>query len=210
MDGNGQVLNWSGRVLSAEDLRRLWNGQRELVLPAQTVVTPLAAEELRARGIEIRRQAPAAERSIPVRWGYAQDQSYPLVDSAIQALKRDGVAFHELNVKGDALPCRWAQAVARCVAQGECKGAVAFCADAGLVCCVANKLAGIRAVVVATSAQAVRAAQALGANLVAVEMPGRTVFEIRQILNRLCSTGEPACPPGVARTLEELDSNAHR
>jgi hypothetical protein len=50
----------------------------------------------------------------------------------------------------------------------------------------------------------------LGANLLAVEMPGRTFFEVRQILHILCASGEPVCPPGVACTLTELDRHAHR
>jgi ribose 5-phosphate isomerase RpiB len=86
---------------------------------------------------------------------------------------------------------------------------VVFCEDPGLVCCVANKVAGLRAVAVSTISQAARATLTLNANLLAVEMPGRTYFEVRQILRTLCN-GSGICPEGVACTLQELDGHAHR
>ena len=93
--------------------------------------------------------------------------------------------------------------------RGDCLGGVIFCGDPGLVCCVANKLAGLRAVPVATVAQAARATLTLGANLLVVEMPGRTFFEVRQVLRTLCEAAG-GCPDGVACTLRELDGHAHR
>jgi hypothetical protein len=217
MNGNGQlreaaptdhVLRWSGRVVAAEDLRRALNGHRELLVAPQTVITPLAVEQLRERGVQVRRQ-PAAEKpaSRPT-WGYAQDRPHSLVTSAVQALRREGLSWKELPAAECDADCRWARALAECVARGECGGGVVFCQDPGLLCCVANKVAGLRAAAVNTVAQAGRALLTLGPNLVAVEMPGRTFFEIRQILRLLCTAAD--CPPGVACTLEELDGHAHR
>ena len=96
-----------------------------------------------------------------------------------------------------------------CVKRGECCGGVIFCGDPGLICCVANKTVGVRATAATTVSQAARATLTLGANLIAVEMPGRTFFEIRQILRTLCLTAT-ACPADVACTLQELDGHAHR
>jgi hypothetical protein len=143
-------------------------------------------------------------------WGYAVErQPRPMLAVALQALRREGaepVALAECN--GDA--GRWVRAVAECLGRGECGGAVVFCDDAGLACCVANKVPGIRAAAVWTVAQAERAVRGLGANVLAVEQSGRTFYEFKQIL-RLCCTGPAAdCPPGVARVLRELDGHAHR
>ena len=80
---------------------------------------------------------------------------------------------------------------------------------AGLACCVANKVPGLRAVPVTTLQQAARATLNLAANLLVVEMPGRTFFEIRQTLRTLINLTHP-CPDGVACTLTELDGHAHR
>jgi len=209
---NGQVLRWPGRILAAEDLRHALNGQREVLLAAGTIITPLAAEQLRAYRIRITRQAgsPAVQPPTAAAWGYAADRPHPAVQSAVQALQRDGWVLRELKPQSPNTPCTWARAVAECVARGECRGGALFCQDPGLVCCVANKVAGVRAVAVFTVAQAARAGLTLAANLAAVEMPGRTFFEVRQILRTLCTNRDAACPEAVACTLRELDGHAHR
>ncbi|HEV3260353.1 MAG TPA: RpiB/LacA/LacB family sugar-phosphate isomerase [Gemmataceae bacterium] len=207
-----QVLRWQGRVLAAEDLRHSLNGHREVLLAAGTIVTPLAAEQLRAHGIQITRHAAAAavQPETGVAWGFAQDRPHAAVQSAVQALGRDGLVLRELKPEGQKSACAWARAVAECVARGECRGGVLFCQDTGLVCCVANKVPGLRAVAVFTVAQAARAVLTLATNLAAVEMPGRTLFEVRQILRTLCTSGAAVCPDGVGCTLRELEGHAHR
>ena len=139
-------------------------------------------------------------------WGVAQDRPYPMVEFVLRILAREQAPVRQLACHG--AECDWARAIAECVARGECCGGVVFCEDPGLTCCVANKVPGLRAVAVTTVAQAARATRTLGANLLAVEMPGRTFFEVRQILRTL-GTAANACPPGVACTLEELDGHAH-
>jgi hypothetical protein len=133
-----------------------------------------------------------------------------MVECAVRAVRREGLVVREWPAPGRELTCRWARAVAECVAAGECSGGVLFCADPGLVCCVANKVPGLRAAAVATVQQAARATLSLAANLLVVEMPGRTFFELRQILRTLCVARRPLCPDGVACTLRELDGHAHR
>jgi ribose 5-phosphate isomerase RpiB len=207
---DGAVLRWTGRVLSGEDLRGTLNGHRELVLPARTVITPLAAEQIRAHGLRVSR-LPVEGQAVPAAgWAYAQERPHAHVQSALQALEREGVSLGELKLPGRSSSCRWARALAEWVGRGDCRGGVVFCDDAGLLCCVANKVAGLRAAVANTVDQAARATLTLGANLVAVEMPGRTFFEVRQILRICCSAQAPACPPGVACILKELDGHAHR
>lgn len=149
-----------------------------------------------------------APRALRV-WGHGQDRPYPMVGAALQAMRREGIRMADLPAVNGCV-AGWAKAVAQCVADGTCCGGVVFCDDPGLVCCVANKVTGLRAVPVATVAQAARATLTLGANLLAVEMPGRTFFEVRQIFRILCCGDGPACPPGVAYTLQELDGHAHR
>jgi hypothetical protein len=207
MAADGEVLHWPGRVLSAEDLRRSLNGHRQLILPARAVITPLAAERIRNDGIQVSRQAVEEHPALETPWGYAQDRPHVFVQCSIEALQRDGVALKELKVAGQPSACRWARVVAECVAHGDCRGGVVFCEDAGVLCCVANKVAGLRAAVANTVAQASRATLTLAANLLAVDMPGRTLFEVRQIL-RVCGS-RTKCPADLASTLRELDGHAH-
>jgi ribose 5-phosphate isomerase RpiB len=197
-------------VLTADDLRRNLNGQHELVLTQKTIVTPLAAEHLRARGIPVRRlEGSGLEDKVSGgTWGYAMDQSQPLVTSALQALEREGLRLKALPPSTDKQPGSWSRSVAEGIVSGEYRGGIVFCADAGLVCCVANKVKGVRAAPVLNVQQAARALLTLGANLLAVEMPGPTFFEIRQIVR--CLVKPSVCPDGVACVLQELDGHAHR
>lgn len=210
--GNGQpgangTARWSGRVLSAEDVRGL-NGQSEVVLSPRTVVTPMAIDQLKANGIRIVRQS---EVTLPQdagssAWGIAQERPDALVTSAIRSLERDGLQFRSLGIPVDG-SSRWARALAECVARGDCGGGVGFAQDAGLICCIANKVSGLRAVAVCGLPQAKRALAVLAANLIVVEMPGRTLFEIKQILKCACTGG--TCPPETLAILRELE-DAHR
>jgi ribose 5-phosphate isomerase RpiB len=202
------ALHWPGRVLAEEDLRRNLNGHRSVVVGAGTVVTPSAREHLQTSGVCLDRAEVSAAATDGV-WGVARDRPYPPVATAVVALLREGVRVIELACVMSELPCRWSHAVAACVARGDCRGSVVFCEDPGLVCCVANKLAGLRAVAVSTIGQAMRATLSLNANLLAVEMPGRTYFEVRKILQTAWNSSG-TCPDAVACTLRELDGHAHR
>jgi hypothetical protein len=157
---DGAVLRWNGRVVTAEDLRQSLNGQHELVLSPRAVITPMAADHLRANGVRIVREDETAKPGTQdaglgtATWGYAQERREPLVGSVVQSLKRDGVDLKELSINLPPPPgasdtdiaCGLARQVAKCVVHGECLGAVVFCQDPGLVCCVANKVKGVRAV----------------------------------------------------------------
>ena len=130
-------------------------------------------------------------------------------------------ALLSLRSSGDAcasLPEHWRRAVVRlgarslgeCVTRGECAGGVicsattpAWSAASPTSCraCEPRRCT--------TVAQAARATLTLGANLLAVEMPGRTYFELRQMLRLLCATvrlPDQACrhPAGAGRPCASL------
>jgi hypothetical protein len=208
MSGNGQidaqVLCWPRRVLSADDLRRHLTSQRELQLLPRTIVTPLAADELKARGVRVTWQtAPPPEKAATGGWSYAQETADATVTAAVQALQRDGIKLRAI----DGAACTLAS-VARAAAQGA--GVVFFCGDPAVAACVANKFSGVRAAAVATPQAVARVRQSLAANLLAIEMPGRTFFELRQILRAICNNGPAVCPEELVKTLKELDGHAHR
>src|SRR5206468_2150414 len=121
-----RVLHWHGRVLSADDLRRSLNGHRELVLSPGTVITPLAAEELRGLDVRISRQEKPMEKTGGNdAWGYVQEQPQPLLSSVLQSLGREGLHLKPLQVEAEE-PSAWARIVAACVARGDCQGGVVF------------------------------------------------------------------------------------
>ena len=116
----------SSRVVAADDLRRRLNGQRELLLPPGTIVTPLALEELRTQGIPIRQEEEKPTQPAKFRWGYGQDRAYSMVQTAARAVQRDGLTLQDLPA-AQSTTSGWARAVAECVARGECLGGVLFC-----------------------------------------------------------------------------------
>jgi hypothetical protein len=145
----------------------------------------------------------------PGTWGYALEREQPpMLQAALRSLQREGIVPVSLpGCNGEA--CPWTRQLAQCLQRGDCHGLVLFCNDAVLCCCVANKVAGVRAAAVWTVPQAQRAVRQLGANLLAVEPATRTFYELKEML-RLCATHPAACPPGVACVLQELDGHAHR
>ncbi len=210
-----QVLHWPGQVLCAEDLRYHLHGQRELVVSYRVVITPLAAEELRARGVQVRRQEAASLTPQPGQgWVVVQEKPDGVIANVLRSLARDGAPLAEWPAEprpsgSEDMSARWAKMVAANLGQGQYGGVAAFCQDAALVCCVANKVAGVRAAAVVNAAQASRARLKFAANLLAVEMPGRTFFEVKQIL-RAALQNKGSCPENVAKLLQELDGHAHR
>ncbi|MBX9677224.1 MAG: RpiB/LacA/LacB family sugar-phosphate isomerase [Gemmataceae bacterium] len=207
-DQRSATLCWPGKVLSEDDLRRHLSSQREILLAPTTIVTPLAIDFLRARKIAVRRDVVKTVEAEPVQagtWGWADEASSGIVAAAVQALIREGVHLTALSKITD--PIAWSRETANAIEAERIAGAVAFCGDPELVVCVANKMSGIRAAAVTGVRQATRVRQKLGANLLAVEMPGRTVFEVRQILKQAVG-GQ--CPEPLARVLQELDGHAHR
>lgn len=208
MSGKGQnggdVLSWPKRLLSADDLRQHLNGQREVRLLPRTIVTPLAADELRARGVRIAFDAAVtvAATTCAATWGYAEEKPDALVSAAVQPLAREGLSLQ-------ALPSAAVVEIAQAVAGGTLAGAVLFCSDPGLACCIANKHSGLRAAAVLNAAQVSRSRSNLAPNFFAVEMPSRTLFELRQIL-RVIAGPAVACSAKLAAILKELDGHAHR
>jgi hypothetical protein len=195
------VLCWPKKLLSADDLRRHLTSQRELLLLPRTIITPLAADELRAKKVKLTWQATSATPSTKQNdWCYALEKPDALILSAINALERDGLLLNriEFNV---------ARKFAASMSTGQ--GGIVFCDDPATWCCIVNKIAGIRAVSVLAVRQIVRAQKHLGANFYAIEIPGPTFFELRQMLKAIVS-GVPACPVETASLLKELDGHAHR
>jgi hypothetical protein len=212
----GEVLRWSGRVVTAEDLRQSLNGQRELIVTPRAIITPSASDHLKANGVKVLREEASTQAATEVHnrtvgWGYALERPDSLVGSVVQSLQREGLNFSELSLASCQLPagaiaCGLAREAAQCVVREECWGAVVYCLDPELVCCVANKIKGIRAVCVHSSGQSSRAIKGMGANFLALEIGKGTFFELRQMLRGICgAAGE--CPEPVAGILKELEGS---
>jgi hypothetical protein len=141
------------------------------------------------------------------RWVVLHDRAYDYLPAVAQTLRREGLALSLHQVSG--APCLWAREVAEQVAAGQQIGAVVFASVPCIVACVANKVPGIRAVMVSTVPQLSLALLELNPNVVVVEMPGRTFFEMKQFARCFHDPAQPLVPV-LAQTLKELDHHAHR
>jgi hypothetical protein len=203
------ILCWPKRLLSADDLRGHLTSQRELLLLPRTVITPLAADQLKAKGVRIRWQVPTAPDKAAAEqgtWCYAWEKHDAMISTTIKAMERDGSTLTPLDIT--AASGSWTRKAAEMILASYL-GGIVFCSDPASACCVANKIAGMRAAPVLNAAQVVRAKKNLGPNLFAIEVPGPTFFEVRQILKAIVTRGA-RCPEEIANVLTELDGNAHR
>ncbi|MCI0738597.1 MAG: RpiB/LacA/LacB family sugar-phosphate isomerase [Gemmataceae bacterium] len=213
-NGEATVWHWTQRVFSAEDLRHEYRGQKSLVLPPRGLVTPLAADELKSRGINVSWQVSASggrkppdDRTRRV-WHCVTENPDSLVEAAIQSLARDGLTFGKWD--STRVPVAvWAKALAGQLVGKESAGGVVFCSNPWLMCCVANKVTGVRAATVQNAKEASQAMASFGANFFAVTMPGRTLFELKSLLRSVATT-KPKCADETTKVFEEIDRHAHR
>jgi hypothetical protein len=194
MNGPATTIRWGRGVLTADDLRRSLNGHRDLLLAAHTVVTPLAADELRHGDVTVRREEATSTGGLA--WAVLSDRSYAFVRAAVATLVREGLAIREENAD-DMSP--------KYIARSVTTESVIFTPDTALVVCAANKVPGVRAVSVSSVGQMARALQTVAPNVVAVEMPGRTFFEIRQVIRLCVQGGHRDCPTELADVLKSLE-----
>lgn len=214
--GAGGALHWTSRLVTADGLRESLNGERELVVTPRTVITPLAADHLKANGVRVVRREENVktqandEEKLSGGWGYVLERPDPRVASVLQSLKREGVNLQELSISRQAQgeceirACGLAREAAEVVSRGDNMGAIVFCIDPLLVSCIANKVKGIRAAAIASPAQASQAVKGLGVNFLALGIGQQTFFEVRQILRCVCG-GPSACPGAVVEILKGLE-----
>ena len=87
---------------------------------------------------------------------------------------------------------------------------LAFCENAGMVCCIANKLLGVRATAVGDAARGTKTLTEWGANFVGIEVSAFTFFQLKQLVRTICTCTGAACSNEAARVIEELESHANR
>jgi hypothetical protein len=206
------VWHWTGKVFSADELRQ-WQGQRELRLSASAIVTPLALDELKTRGVRITRgESSSGERTTgngaAHKWAYWLDAPNAIIEAALRALAKENLALQPLELEATLGP-GWFRSMENVIRTRLVGGAVIFTRDAALVCLAANRLPGLRAVAVTSAADVKRVLASVGANVLAVDPMGRSYFEVRQIL-RTTATMKATCPADVAGLLQELEGHAHR
>ena len=126
----------------------------------RAIVTPLAAEELHASGVALAVHSDRGEAPASAAWGCARIAAIPW-SQCPAGPERDDVVLSSCPW-WRKLTCRAGHARLANAWPGERAGRGGVLPGPGLVCCVANKVPGLRAVAVTTVGQAARATLTLG------------------------------------------------
>ncbi len=209
-EGQSSVLTWTSRVLTEADFRRAWQGESTVEIARNTIVTPLAREHLRDRGVALTWRAEAVSKKATTGWSVAVEGQDSRALSVLRALASEGRAQNLIEGPGKTIRSQWYRSLAETVRDSNARGMLVFSADPAVCVCIAAKVEGVRPAQAITPAQTAKVLITLGCNLVALETTGRTFYELRQITRIVCDSGKPEAPPEVAAVLKEQDGRAHR
>lgn len=174
------------RLLGVRQVERLAD-RDEVQILAGTVVTPLARDFLKQRGVSVRvvsgRDAVAARNRRQGEWGFALESTRnPGLIGSLRRYWLDGSAWSEVLD-----PTNWVVATER-------RGALIVADEASVATWRANQVEGIRAATVGDVEATARAVRHLGANVVVVEPSTRSIHLIQQIARAFQAGGAPEAP----------------
>ncbi len=191
--GHGQGSSAGGEVF-AERLFALRHAEglpgatREVRIVPGTVVTPLARDHLKRRGIELRfvSEWQTDGRLDRGEWGFAIASESGLMTALRRAFLDGAEGWVELEGLGDA--------AARWVGESSRRGAMLMTDEASVAVWRACQFPGVRAAAVADIDAGARAGRRLGANLLVVEPSGKSISLLRQLGQTLRRSGPPRAP----------------
>ena len=185
------------RLFSLRHAEALPPGTRIVQLGAATVVTPLARDLLKRKGITIRLggmgEAVASARG---EWAFsiaADLEVLGTVRALRRALLEDPRAWIEFE---PSLSC-----LAGWLVDGEGRGAMWLTSEAALAVWRSCQMTGVRAASAAEPGEVHRAVQSLGMNLLVVEPAGKSISWIKQLAAAFRLSGAPR--PPAALCIEE-------
>jgi hypothetical protein len=179
------------RVVTLADLPERLEGVRRVAVPPKAVVTPAVHDELRKRHIHLvyaepqPGKAPGRAPVTIVSMGSPWDPA-PL----IKALESEGLAVQSQHV--DCL-VEATDRLAKDLAGGQAMG-VLLTRHAAAGLCLANRLAGVRAIRGSSTDAVAAEAEAVGANLLVLDPSAIGLFTSQQIVLRFLRGGPRQCP----------------
>lgn len=181
---------------------------KELRLPKDALVTPAARDWLKACKLPVTWEEAA--KAGPSSLAIVMDPSQPELRAIRAMLDRDGGLIEVIEPMGgrSGLPAATRRLCGKVFRKEVCKGVV-FAQDACVPLVIANKHRGIRAAL-GTGVPAVEeACRQLGVNVLVVEYPGGSTFQIKQMIDRL-TRGSTAPTPELTATLESIEAGGGR
>ena len=177
---------FAGPLFALRHAEALGKSAREIRLAPGTVVTPLAREFAKQRGIAIRIVSVAWTRKAG-EWGFAIDDPSGSSSALRRALLDDREGWQEVP----------AAEIAPWVGAAGSRGAVFVTPESSLAVWAAHQHLEVRAAAVIDAESVARAIRHLGASLLVVEPAGQTIHSLRQICSTFRRAGAPTPPPGL-------------
>jgi len=189
--GRAADLIFADRLFSLRLAETLPPDVRSIKIAPGTVMTPLARDLLKHRGITVR-LAGLAEIAPAVHgeWAFAVDAGTGQLQALQRTFLEDPRSWTELEPSLGELT-GW-------IRDGEGRGAFLVSMDPALIVWRACQVPGIRAAFAAEPADARSAARSLGVNLLVVDPTGKSISWIRQIALALRGAGAPRFAEGPA------------
>ena len=196
--GDGHLFVDS-RVVTLESIAGRLQGTKQLMVLPAALVTPSVRDELRRKGVALVRGSGAARvrKELP-RLLLVVGRSRHDPAAAVEMLTREGI-----GVQTETSDCMIAATdkLAAAVARGQSLGLL-WTRHTAVGLCLANRHAGVRAVLATSVAATAAAISALGANVLVVDPAAGTAYEKKQILCDFCLGGIRDCPEELKERLE--------
>ncbi len=186
------------RVVTLESVSGRLQGAKQLIVPPEALLTPSVRDELRRKGVALLRQSAVKNvrnglsRVLLVVGRTSHDPAL-----AVQMLTQEGI-----DVETETSECMIAATdkLAAAVGPGQALGLL-WTPHVAAGLCLANRHAGVRAVL-ATSVPATAAAvTAVGANVLVVDPAVGAAYEKKQVLRDFCLGGIRPCPQALKERL---------
>jgi hypothetical protein len=181
----------SGRVVTMEQVAGKLQAIRRVVVSRESIVTPAVRDDLIRRGIELVRADASSGTSVKaVRLALITSGTDFDPAPLTAVLARDG-----LIVEHTALNCliRSTEQLAADVSKGDALGLLLTRRTAAGLC-LANRLAGVRAIAGGEASAVAAASAAVGANVLVVDPRAGTFFQLKQMVTEFRRAGVRECP----------------
>jgi hypothetical protein len=174
-----------GRVLGEKHVTAMESSGREVRVAPGTVITPLARDAIKRKGLALRIVAPGelARSGHVGEWGLVIEAGVTAHESLRRAIHGGDETWLDV---GDS-----AETAARWAASAVHRGAAVLTAEASVACWRANQVEGARAATVSDPEATARASRALGVNCLIIEPTGLSFSAVRHILTTYRRAGAP-------------------
>ncbi|MGC8643627.1 MAG: hypothetical protein ACP5XB_27530 [Isosphaeraceae bacterium] len=175
------------KLLAVRQAEALPRGTRVVLIGPGTVVTPLARDLLKRRGITIRLGGTRdAQNRVHGQWAFALEADSGLEQALRRAFLEDPRVWYEVEPS--------LEDVAGWLGAEEGRGALWITTDVALAIWRACRREGIRAASAVEPADVHRAVRSLGINLLLVDPTGKSISWIRQLASAFRVHGAPLLP----------------